>query len=179
MSGKRYYLTPNEFSVISAGFEIPMVYGLKQIDGMVDNKEICIALHNMYVNELIKNEDSREFVADDEITEAMRLIKAAERFVLIDLSVEDKFNTICCYHGQKCAVIGEDFLYPDKVILYLADWEELVDETLRLSAETAFTAALVNTGNGQTLEKVVISPEEEETRKREILGKYYKEAAKI
>lgn len=179
MSGKKYYLTPNEFSVISAGFEIPMVYGLKQIDGMVDNKEICIALHNMYVNELIKNENSKEFVADDEITEVMRVIKSSERFVLIDLSVGGKLNTICCYHGQKCAAIGEDFLYPDKVILCFTDWEEIVDETLRLSAETAFTAALMDARNGQTLNKVSISTEVGEAGKRELLENYYKEAAKI
>ena len=132
MSGKRYYLTPDEFSVISAGFGIPMVYGLKQIDGMVDNKEICIALHNMYVNELIRNRDSKEFVADDEITEAMRLIKAAERFILIDISTEDKLRTMCCYVGQKCAVLSEDSLYPDKIILYLADWEDIVKDVLKL-----------------------------------------------
>ena len=41
MSSEKYYLTPNEFSVISAGFGISKVYGLKQLD-RVNNKEICI-----------------------------------------------------------------------------------------------------------------------------------------
>lgn len=179
MSGKKYYLTPDEFSVISAGFEIPMVYGLKQIDGMVDSKEICMALHSMYVNDLIKNRDSEEFVADDEITEAMRIIKAAERFVQMDFSVEDKLNTMCCYHGQRCAVAGESFLYPDKIILYLADWEDVVNEVLGLSEEMTFVLDLMNAQNGRILDKMIITPETDEIYKREKLETYYKEAEKL
>ncbi len=179
MSGKKYYLTPDEFSVICGGFGIPMVYGLKQIDGMVDNKEICIALHNMYVNELIKNKDSKGFVADDEITEAMRLIKAAEHFILIDISTRDKLHTICCYVGQKCAVLSEDCLYPDKIILYFADWEEIAEDMLKLSEGIIFSVALVSTATGQNLNKIVIERGDSEANRKEILDNYYKEALNI
>ena len=38
MNEKKFFLTPNEFSVISAGFGLSMIYGLKQIDGRLDTK---------------------------------------------------------------------------------------------------------------------------------------------
>lgn len=176
MSGKRYYLTPDEFSVICAGFGISMVYGLKQIDGRINNKEICLALHNMYVNELIKNKDSKEFVADDEITEAMRLIKAAEHFILIDISTGDKMHTICCYAGEKCAVLSEDSLYPDKIILYFADWGEIVKAVLKLSEGMTFSIALVSAATGRTLNRVIIEQEDSDAKRNELMDNYYKEA---
>lgn len=126
MSGKKYYLNPNEFSVISAGFGIPVVYGLNQLDGQVDSKKICIALHNMYVNRLIENKDTKAFIADDEITEIMRIIKAAKRVIIIELSKTGRIGTICCYYGKLWAVIEENFSNLGKIIMYCTDWNELV-----------------------------------------------------
>lgn len=174
MSSKKYYLTPNEFSVISAGFEIPMIYGLKQIDGRVDERDICMALHNMYVNQLITNNDAKEFVADDELTEIMRAIKNSKCFISIDLSIPDKMNTICCYCSKKCVVIEESFQNPGKLVLYFDDWEKICADALRLAADTSVTIALIDAKNGQGIKKTAIQPKED-TDKEEVLNSYYRE----
>lgn len=178
MSSKKYYLTPNEFSVISAGFEIPMIYGLKQIDGRVDEKEICMALHNMYVNQLISNNDSKEFVADDELTEIMRVIKNSRSFISIDLSISDKMNTICCYCSKKCVVIEESFQNPGKLVLYFDDWKKICADTVRLAVDTSVIITLIDAKNGQGIKKTTILPNEE-VDKEEVLNRYYKEVTDL
>lgn len=174
MSSKKYYLTPNEFSVISAGFEIPMIYGLKQIDGRVGEREICMALHNMYVNQLITNNDAKEFVADEELTEIMRAIKNSKCFISIDLSISDKMNTICCYCSKKCVVIEESFQNPGKLVLYFDDWGKICADALRLAADTSVTIALIDAKNGQGIKKTTIQPKED-ADKDEVLNSYYRE----
>lgn len=177
MSSKKYYLTPNEFSVISAGFEIPMIYGLKQIDGRVDEKEICMALHNMYVNHLITNNDSKEFVADDELTEIMRVIKNSRKFISIDLSISDKMNTMCCYCGKKCVVIEESFQNPGKLVLYFDDWEKICADAVRVAADTSVTITLIDAKNGQIKKTTILS--KEEVDKGEVFNSYYKEVTNL
>lgn len=175
MSSKKYYLTPNEFSVISAGFEIPMIYGLKQIDGRVDERDICMALHNMYVNQLITNNDAKEFVADDELTEIMRAIKNSKCFISIDLSIPDKMNTICCYCSKKCVVIEESFQNPGKLVLYFDDWEKICANAVKHAADASVTITLINAKNGQGIKKTTMLSKEEDAAKEGVLNSYYKE----
>lgn len=177
MSSKKYYLTPNEFSVISAGVEIPMIYGLKQIDGRVNEKEICMALHNMYVNQLITNNDSKEFVADDDLIEIMRAIKNSRSFISIDLSTSDKMNTICCYCSKKCVVIEESFQNPGKLVIYSDDWEKICADAVRLAADTSVTITLFDAKNGQIKKTTILS--KEEVDKGEVFNSYYKEVTNL
>lgn len=149
MSGKKYYLTPNEFSVISAGFGIPVVYGLDRLDGQMDSKKICIALHNMYVNRLIENKDTKEFIADDEITEIMRIIKAAKRVIIIELSKAGRIGTICCYYGKLWAVIEENFFNQGKIIMYCTDWNELACNIAETYADCTMKIVLLDMSDGK------------------------------
>lgn len=174
MSGKKYYLTPNEFSVISAGFGIPAVYGLNRLDGQMDSKKICIALHNMYVNRLIENKDTKEFIADDEITEIMRIIKAAKQVIIIEHSIADRIGTICCYYGKLWAVIEENFSNPDKIIMYCTDWDELVRNIAETYPDGAMKIVLLDMRDGHILDEDIILPDKQELNKKSVLDKYYK-----
>ncbi len=173
MSSEKYYLTPNEFSVISAGFGISKVYGLKQLD-RVNNKEICIALHNMYLNQLIENKEAQEFVADEELTKFMRIIKSTKRVIIIDFSTDDRINTICCYYAKIWAIIEESFLNPDRIIMYFDAWERLVDNIMEVSENHIVAIRLIDVRNGYIISEDFIAPEEQKADKKAALDKYYK-----
>lgn len=182
MNSKKYYLTPNEFSVVSAGFGLSMVYGLKQIDGKVDNKEICMALHNMYVNELIENKNDQGFTTDDEMADMMKRIKSSNRVMVIEFSEEKNVHTICCYcgeHADKDLIVEENCSNPDKIILYFADWDEMQDNILDMTVGKAVTVGILDTKDGRILEREELDATLQDFDKKTVLVRYRKEGIQI
>lgn len=139
---KKYILNQKEFSVISAGFGITQVYGLGAINKAADSKEICLALHNMYVNELIDNKNEEGFETDKELADVLKGIREAA--YLIRGCKQDKTDTLCCYIGNICSIIEINDNYPDKVIAYPANWEDAKTEILDMFDDAAGSIELLD-----------------------------------
>lgn len=156
MNNKKYFLTPNEFSVISVGFGLSMVFGLKQIDGIVDNKEICMALHNMYVNDLIENKNNQGFIIDEEMSGMMKLIKQSKNFMSIEYLDGNVYNTISYYKSTEPffdVVLEETCLNPDKIILYYSEWNAVKDTILEVSKDKEVHVRILDTQDGHIIKE--------------------------
>lgn len=156
MNDKKFYLTPNEFSVISAGFGLSMVYGLKQIDGRLDTKEICMALHNMYVNNLIENQDAQQFIADPEITTMMRCIKSAHFFVRVSGMIGSKECVFCIYPAKLSVVIEDNQANANKVILYMGNVKDVITDIIKETSNKQLHICCMSTSNGRIISEEVL-----------------------
>lgn len=174
MNDKKYFLTPNEFSVISAGFGLSMVYGLKQIDGRLDSKEICMALHNMYINNLIENPDSKQFITDANITEIMRRVKKSHFFVRIESMLGNSECTFCLYPGSPCVVLEENKANANKIILYMEEFESVCEMLATETAGKTMTIDCMSTSNGRVISDEVVSDQADKNDRVTMITKQYK-----
>lgn len=173
MNETKYFLTPNEFSVIAAGFGLSMVYGLKQIDGRLDSKEICVALHNMYINNLIENDNSKQFVADANLTTIMRRIKSAHFMVQTESKIGSHDCTFCLYPGDVCVVVEENAANANKVILYMDEIDRVLNMLVK---ETSGSPMVVNTmscANGRVICSERLAEQADGAEKKSLLLKQY------
>lgn len=173
MNEKKFFLTPNEFSVISAGFGLSMVYGLNQIDGRMDTKEICLALHNMYVNNLIENQDSKQFITDPDITEMMRQIKSSHFFVRIEGVIGNAECTFCIYPGESCTVIEENQSNANKVIMYMSDIQKVFDMIVKGSAGKKLNVSCMSATNGRVIGEETLAEDADKDSRLAVLKKCY------
>lgn len=167
---KKYFLSPNELSVMSAGFGISMLYGLKQIDCSVDNKEICMALHNMYVNQIIENKNDG-FTTDRELADILRVIKASKQLVVMEYKTENMSGLVGCYVSENCAVTEESSSYPGKVIVYSATLETVADYVIEQSENTEINVRVLDTGSGRTIEEYKLDGNNPSSRD-ELINRY-------
>lgn len=177
MNEKKFFLTPNEFSVISAGFGLSMVYGLKQIDGRMDTKEICMALHNMYVNNLIENTDSQRFITDPDITTMMRCVKSSLFFVRAEGMIGNAECAFCIYPGDVCVVIEENQANANKVILYMSDMDKVFEMIAKGSVGKKLQVCCMSATNGRVIEEQNISEDANKEARLDVLTKCYTLAA--
>ena len=157
MNEKKFFLTPNEFSVISAGFGLSMVYGLKQIDGRLDTKEICMALHNMYVNNVIENMDSKQFITDPDIT---TMIGTSECI-------------FCIYPANPCVIIEENQANKDKVILYMDYMEDILETIAKETVNKPMQICCMATENGRVISEEQIDKTVDRSERFAILKRNY------
>lgn len=174
MNETKYFLTPNEFSVIAAGFGLSMVYGLKQLDGKISSKEICVALHNMYINNLIEN-DSKQFVADASLTTIMRRIKSSHFMVRIESEMDEAECTLCLYPGNPCVVVEENEANVNKVILYMDDFEQVCSMIARESIGKPMLVNEMSSLNGRIISGEKLSEQSNEEERMTIIKKQYEE----
>ena len=173
MNEKKFFLTPNEFSVISAGFGLSMVYGLKQIDGRLDTKEICMALHNMYVNNVIENMDSKQFITDPDITTMMRCIKSAHYFVRVESMIGTSECIFCIYPANPCVIIEENQANKDKVILYMDYMEDILETIAKETMNKPMQICCMATENGRVISEEQIDKTVDRSEKFAILKRNY------
>lgn len=173
MNEKKFFLTPNEFSVISAGFGLSMVYGLKQIDGRLDTKEICMALHNMYVNNVIENMDSKQFITDPDITTMMRCIKSAHYFVRVESMIGTSECIFCIYPANPCVIIEENQANKEKVILYMDHMEDILETIAKETVNKPMQICCMATENGRVISEEQIDKTVDRSERFAILKRNY------
>lgn len=171
---KRYYLNSNELAVLMANSGIKSLYGLGSAKPM-DNKDICMVLHSLYVNKIIDNYNQEGFVIDKDVREIMGIIRKSRYVMAVNAEKTDHILK-CCYLGEKIAVVSIDEKSRDIICIYAMDKDEIVDELMQIAAEgNSLSISLKNVSDGQEREKVAISAETTKDFINGYISKYCKE----
>lgn len=177
---KRYHLNQNELAVISAGFGIEKIYGIYVGKGNVNKKEICMTLHNLYVNALIDNKNSGGFSVDSYLTDLMKNIRNSKYALVIEIGEGTLTDIICCYVGASCCVVSAtDKISPNKIILYGEYWDNILNEILKKSINSKIKVSLIESHSGSMTTETVINKETILQDKEKILNLYFEEGKGI
>lgn len=173
---KKYYLSPIEFSVIMAGHGVSRVFGLDTIDGRIGNKEICVALHNMYKNQLIENAGDVGFTTDKELADIINTIKMSRKELVIKFQSERESYNICGFVAEQISVIEEHSVNCEKLVMFEASLDEFIEEISSLGINSDVSISILDTKGGMAIKKENISFEISSEDRIDKMRKICKEA---
>lgn len=149
----KYFLTPDEFSVLLAARSMSRFYGLSRIDYQVSDKELCMALHKMYVNQIIQNQNNEGFMIDTELAEIMDEIKKARRELVIKYELENGAYNICVLPSDDLVVLAEAPSTPDQIAIFCIEQDELMQRAKDIMEKADVSITLINTIDGSAIKK--------------------------
>lgn len=172
----KYYLHPDELSVLLAGRGVSRFFGLSRINYQVDDKGLCIALHNMYVNQLIQNENNEGFIIDAELAEILDILRDATEELVIQFKKSEAVLRRCYIPGEYTLVLEESADSQDKIVLYYLEGKDWLEDIKREAREADMEIVRMNPQNGVVGETRVYKMGE--TLDEAWLRQYFEEAKK-
>ncbi len=167
---KKYYLSPSELAILLANGGVKRLYGINT-EKALDNKDVCMALHNLYVNKLIDNYDSESFQISKELSSIIKGIKEA-RYVLIVQTEGENGKYICGYLGQEISIVSLKKSMRDKLALSRNVLESLVKELMYMCAEEKINISINKADTGEKVEGLALSQNGEEKQIAQLIEKY-------
>ncbi len=167
---KKYYLNPSELAILLANAGVKKLYGLNT-KRELDNKEVCMALHSLYVNKLIDNYDSESFQVSKEISNIIKIIKEAKQVLIVQTEGEDG-RYMCCYLGQEISVISLKKGMRDKLAINSDTLESLVKEILYMADEEMVSLCINKADSGEEVERLDLFDSCSEQEIKQLLEKY-------
>lgn len=178
----KFFLTPDEFSMLLASRKISRFYGLSRINYEMSDKDLCLAIHNMYVNNIIQNNDNQGFLIDEELVKMLEIIKEAKKEIVISWDVEDK-------HYNKCIIEASVLLeelpdVPNQIGISVIDSvkPDAIADIINISGQADNVCAkLVNLSDGELLNvwELVTQEMMTEEESKQWLCEVLKEAGKL
>ncbi len=178
MTEKRYCLDENELTVLLAGYGIRQLYTIGHEDNQLDKKDICMSLHSLYKSNLIEQED-KSFVIEQGLKKNLGYVNYSRVALTVYIYDEDRIYITCCYLGRRITVVKSDRLSKGKVSLYLAQWDEILEELLADSKNKSVKILLNKSHSGELIREEMINSDISEEDKRHILMNYYEEGASL
>lgn len=167
---KKYYLNPSELAILLANSGVKKLYGLNAKKAL-DNKEVCMALHSLYVNKLIDNYDSESFQVSKEINRIINRIKTARHVLIVQTEGEDG-RYMCCYLGQEISVISLRKGMRDKLAINSDTLGSLVKELMYIASKEKISISINKADTGEEEERLDIPNNGSEEEIKQLFGKY-------